>query len=189
MTGALATDQTRSIVEPLDTANGNGVFVLFSSVSGPVSITATEADHEAKTQAVNVPIGGIASLDFSVVSTVPPTITQVLPAMVAASGGASITITGTAFVSGATSVTVRGVAATDVVVTSKTSLVCTVPAGTPGRADVVVTTPVGSATASGAITYVGAPMISAVNPARGLASGGTTGVDLWLELRRGGERP
>ena len=36
-----------------------------------------------------------------------------------------------------------------------------------------MTTPVGSATARGAVTYVGAPTITAVNPARGRFSGGT----------------
>ena len=121
VTGALGNDKTRSLVEPLDTANGNGVFVLFSSVSGPVSITATEADHEGEdTGRQCLDLAGSASLDFSVVSTVPRRLPRCCLPWSRPRGGASITITGTAFVSGATSVTVRGVAATDVVVTSKT---------------------------------------------------------------------
>ena len=173
VTGALPTDQATTIVEPLDPANGNGIFVLFSSTGGAVDVTATDADHVAKTQSIDVRTGGIASLDFTLAPASPPTITQVLPAAIAASGGTSLAITGTAFASGATTVTIRGVAATGVAVTGTTSLVCTAPAGAPGAADVVVTTPVGSATARGAVTYVGAPTITAVNPARGHFSGGT----------------
>ena len=69
--------------------------------------------------------------------------------------------------------TVRGVAATGVEVTGTTSLVCTVPAGAPGRRGCRRDDACRLGHGVGAITYVGAPTISAVNPARGHLSGGT----------------
>ena len=131
VTGACRATKPATIVEPLDPANGNGIFVLFSSIGGPVNVTATDADHVAKTQTVNVPAAGSPRSTSAALPASPPTITQVLPATIAASGGTPITITGTAFASGATTVTVRGVAATGVEVTGTTSLVCTAPAGAP----------------------------------------------------------
>ena len=89
VTGALPTNQATTIVEPLNPANGNGIFVLFSSTGGAVDVTATDADHVAKTQSIDVRTGGIASLDFTLAPASPPTITQVLPAAIAASGGTS----------------------------------------------------------------------------------------------------
>ena len=65
VTNTATGDRTTTIVEPLDPANGNGIFVLFSSVTGAVNLTVTEADHKDKTLPVNVPLGGMASLGFT----------------------------------------------------------------------------------------------------------------------------
>lgn len=81
-----------------------------------------------------------------------PTITSVSPSSGSPGGGESVTITGTDL-TGATSVTFGGVAATNVVVVSGTTVTATVPAGAPGAVNVTVTTPGGTATATGAYTY------------------------------------
>ena len=69
------------------------------------------------------------------------------------SGGTAITITGT-FMNGATSVKVGGVPATDVVAVNSTTVTAVTPAGSVGAASVEVTGAKGTATASGAFTYV-----------------------------------
>jgi len=69
------------------------------------------------------------------------------------SGGTAITITGT-FLNGATSVKVGGVSATDVVAVNSTTVTAVTPAGSIGPASVEVTGAKGTATASGAFTYI-----------------------------------
>ena len=85
----------------------------------------------------------------------PPTITGVQPPGGPTAGGAVITVTGTNFTS-LTSVTVGGALCLNVNVPNTTTLTCTVPAGSVGAKDVVVSTATGSATAAGAYTYVAA---------------------------------
>jgi formylglycine-generating enzyme required for sulfatase activity len=68
-------------------------------------------------------------------------------------GGTAITITGT-FLNGATSVKVGGVSATDVVAVNSTTVTAVTPAGSIGPASVEVTGAKGTATASGAFTYI-----------------------------------
>ena len=69
------------------------------------------------------------------------------------SGGTAITITGS-FLNGATSVKVGGVPATDVVAVNSTTVTAVTPAGSVGTASVEVTGAKGTATASGAFTYI-----------------------------------
>ncbi len=69
------------------------------------------------------------------------------------SGGTAITITGT-FMNGATSVKVGGVPATNVVAVNSTTVTAVTPAGSVGAASVEVTGAKGTATASGAFTYI-----------------------------------
>jgi len=69
------------------------------------------------------------------------------------SGGTAITITGS-FLNGASSVKVGGVSATDVVAVNSTTVTAVTPAGSIGPASVEVTGPKGTATASGAFTYI-----------------------------------
>jgi formylglycine-generating enzyme required for sulfatase activity len=82
-----------------------------------------------------------------------PTIMAVSPASGPLGGGTAITITGTNF-GGATSVTIGGVAATSVTVVNATTISAVTPAGTSGAQTVVITTPGGTATTSGAFNYV-----------------------------------
>lgn len=81
-----------------------------------------------------------------------PTVRSVAPARGDIGGGSTITVTG-ADLSGATGVTVGGHAATGVRVVSDGEVTATVPAGVAGTADVTVTTPRGTDTATDAYTY------------------------------------
>ncbi|MEV7973839.1 IPT/TIG domain-containing protein [Cellulomonas sp. NPDC089187] len=99
------------------------------------------------------------------------TFTGVTPTTVPTSGGTTITIAGTGL-AGATGVTVGGVVATNVIATA-TSVTATVPVSeTAGPATVSVQFPAGTRTA-GTVTYQ-EPTITAVTPATGPTSGGTT---------------
>ena len=69
------------------------------------------------------------------------------------SGGTAITITGS-FLNGATSVKVGGVPATDVVAVNSTTVTAVTPAGSVGATSVEVTGAKGTATASGAFTFI-----------------------------------
>ena len=87
-------------------------------------------------------------------------------------GATTITIVGTNL-TGATSVKIGGVSATNVVVSSATSMTAKTPASAAGLKDVTVTTAGGTATKTGAFTYVASPTITLVTPATGPTSGGT----------------
>ncbi|MGA8615542.1 MAG: IPT/TIG domain-containing protein [Xanthobacteraceae bacterium] len=80
-----------------------------------------------------------------------PSVTTIGPTFGLTTGGNTVTITGSNFIPGtlhsgavATTVSIGGHAATNVVVSSTVSITATVPAGSAGAADVVVTTPVGN---------------------------------------------
>ncbi|MEM9977858.1 MAG: IPT/TIG domain-containing protein, partial [Cyanobacteria bacterium P01_D01_bin.2] len=105
----------------------------------------------------------------------PPAISSISPTEGAASGGNTITINGSNF--GATqnggSVTIGNNACTNYT-WSDTQVTCTVPAGTPGSANLVLT--IGAGFSSGAITYLylSDPIITFINPTQGPAAGGNT---------------
>jgi prepilin-type processing-associated H-X9-DG protein len=103
-----------------------------------------------------------------------PTVTAVSPSAGPTSGGTTVTITGTNFVTGAT-VSVGGIAATGVNVVSPTSITFTAPAGTAGTVDVKVTTPGGTsaAVAVDQFVYLGVPTVTAITPSAGPTAGGT----------------
>ncbi|NGN39688.1 autotransporter domain-containing protein [Mesorhizobium sp. CGMCC 1.15528] len=81
-----------------------------------------------------------------------PTIASVAPTSGTTEGGTSVVITGTDL-TGATAVTFGGTEATSFTVDSATQITATTPTHAEGAVDVVVTTPGGSATATGAFTY------------------------------------
>ncbi len=91
-----------------------------------------------------------------------PTIISVVPGEGPATGGTPITITGTNLAGDSSSpveVTVGGRTLT-ITSDSSTQIVGTVPPGTPGPADVTVTTDGGSVTKSGAFTYLSVSPVS-----------------------------
>ena len=106
-----------------------------------------------------------------------PTFTSITPATGPAAGGTPVTIVGTNFVSGGSSgVTIGGVAATNVVVVDSAHITATIPAGTAGTQNVVITNNDGqTVTATGAYTYTApAPTFTSISPSSGPAAGGQT---------------
>lgn len=114
-------------------------------------------------------------IDAGTFTYVAPTITSIVPARGPVTGGTTVTITGTGF-TGVTGVTFADVPGTDVVVDpSGTSLTVVTPAGLVGPVDVLVLLPGENASAPGGFTYqAAAPVVTAISPARGGVSGGTT---------------
>lgn len=81
----------------------------------------------------------------------PPTVTSITPATGTTAGGTAVTIVGTNF-TGATVVTIGGTTITPVIV-DDTHITGVTPAKTAGAKDLVVTTPAGTVTSTGAFTY------------------------------------
>lgn len=103
----------------------------------------------------------------------PPTISQVNPNHGLASGGTSVTITGTGFQNGAT-VSFGGTVSPSVTFNSSIQLTATAPAHAAGLVGVTVTNPdTGSATANNAYTFDPLPTISGLSPNNGTTAGGT----------------
>lgn len=130
-----------------------GVAATSVVVVSSTTITAVTGAHTAGVVdvVVTTPSGavtGTAAFTYTGL----PTISLVAPGTGGAAGGTAITITGTNFVTGST-VTVGGGAATSVVVASATSITCATPAHAAATVNVVVTTPYGVATATGAFIY------------------------------------
>jgi hypothetical protein len=111
-----------------------------------------------------------------------PTVISLSVKMGPVTGGTSVVLSGTNLV-GITSLTVGGSPATLVSSTS-TTVTFTTPAKLAGTYDVVVQNALGSATLSGAFTYVAAPTISSIAPIAGGMTGGQlitiTGANLAL---------
>jgi hypothetical protein len=82
----------------------------------------------------------------------PPVVSHVSPNAGPADGGTGVTIVGSRF-TGVTGVTFGGAAATDVIAVDDGLVLATAPAHAAGVVDVAVTTPAGTATATGAYTY------------------------------------
>ena len=118
------------------------------AVGSSTSITALTPQHAAGTVDVTVTnsdgqVGTLAgSYTFTTAGSDPPTVTSISPNNGPFSGGTSVSITGTNFVSGAT-VTFGGVAANSMNVVSTTSITATTPSHAAGSVDVTVTNPDG----------------------------------------------
>ncbi len=139
------------------------------------SLTAvTPAGTAGPKDVVVTTVGGSGTLTSGFTYRAAPSVSGMTPDTGPAAGGTSVTITGSGFVSGATTVTIGGAAATGVVVGSASSLTAVTPAGTAGPRDVAVTTAGGSATLTGAFTYLAAPTVSEVTPNSGSLAGGAT---------------
>ncbi len=105
-----------------------------------------------------------------------PTITSVTPTSGTTAGGTKLTITGTDL-TGTSKVTIGGVDATGLTVVSATQVTLTAPAHAAGAVDIVLITPGGTVTKTGAFTYVApapaAPTMTSVAPTSGTTAGGT----------------
>jgi hypothetical protein len=107
----------------------------------------------------------------------PPAVTGVSPTSGPVGGGTTVTITGSGF-TGATGVMFGTIPATNAAVVSDTTITAVSPAGTAGVSDVTVSTPSGTSSPVTAdqFTYTSGatPAITAVSPASGPSTGGTT---------------
>jgi hypothetical protein len=121
-----------------------------------------------KTVVVSTP-GGIALGSYTYDDA--PTVTSLKPPAGPVNGGTVLKLEGSNFVA-PINVTVGGRPCSSLVVTSEKAASCVTPTGTAGIADVVVTTPGGTAT--GSFTYDDVPSISTVTPDQGPVAGGTT---------------
>jgi hypothetical protein len=104
-----------------------------------------------------------------------PTVLSVAPTSGPTAGGTEVTINGANFAEGA-GVLIGGVAATNVRVSGSTKILAVTGAHAAGAVDVTVTVDGRSSTLSSAFTYasIPAPTITAVSPASGPTTGGTT---------------
>ena len=111
-------------------------------------------------------------------------VSAVFPGQGPAEGGGAVLITGAGFVEGfatrgggqvsaQTRIALGGAPATDVDVIDDNRLLLTVPAGTPGAADVAVTNPNGTGTCAGCYRYLARVQVDSLEPARGPSRGGT----------------
>jgi hypothetical protein len=124
---------------------------------------------------VITPGGRVISFDaFTYVAE--PTISSLTPNQGPLAGGTGVTLTGTNL-TGAI-VIVDKTRLTSITVDSDTQIRFTTPAGAAGAADVVVTTPSGTATSVGGFTYVRPPTITGLFPNQGPMIGGT---EVYLE--------
>ena len=161
-----------------------GTSAMNVSVTSSTSLTAVTPAHSAG--AVNVAVinpdgqsGTLASgFTYSTPQAPAPTVTTVTPNSGPTTGGTSVTIAGTNFVSGA-NVTFGGTSATNVSVTSSTSLTAVTPAHSAGAVNVAVINPDGqSGTKTNGYTYTTpsapAPTVTGVSPNTGSTAGGTS---------------
>jgi hypothetical protein len=129
--------------------------------AGSVSVVVTNTDSQ----------NGTLTNGYSYTNPAPK-VNSIAPNSGPAAGGASMTITGTGFLSGAT-VSLGGTAATGVNVVSSTSITATTATHTAGVVSVVVTNNDSqSSSLSNAYTYIAAPTIAGINPSTGPIGGG-----------------
>ncbi len=144
--------------------NGNGTATLSGTPSSagsyPILIGAANGQGSPAQQSFVLDVDPV------------PAVTGINPAAGPATGGSSVTITGSGF-TGATAVTFGTTPATSFTVGSDTAITATAPPGS-GSGDVTVTTPGGTSTTSSAdsFTWVAAPVVTGVSPAAGPLTGG-----------------
>jgi hypothetical protein len=102
----------------------------------------------------------------------PPTVTATTPTKGPTVGGTTVKITGTNFTT-VTAVTFGTTTATSFTRTSATQITAVTPASVAGTVKVSVTTKFGTGKKTAAFTYVPAPTVTTVTPAKGPVAGGT----------------
>jgi hypothetical protein len=128
-------------------------FATSFTMTGPNTIVAVTPSHAAGSVVIRVvtPKGFSTSLnDYTFVT--PPTITSFTPTLGPASGGTTLTITGTHFTA-ATAVTFGTTPAASYTVTSPTTITAVTSSHAPGTTTINVTTRGGTATAPSDYTY------------------------------------
>jgi len=150
-------------------APANNVVVVSAT-----QITATTPVGAAGAATVTVTNAGSqsGSLTNGFTYIVAPAVNGLSPNSGPATGGTSVTITGTNFASGAT-VTIGGAAATNIVVVSSTQITATTPAGAAGPVSVTVTVNGQTGSLTNSFTYIAPATVSSISPNTGSTSGGT----------------
>jgi hypothetical protein len=170
-TGWALSDTISGVKVGITTATNTLVVNNNGALSGTITVPSVSAGLQ--NIIITGTIGGAQTFSnaFTVVGV--PTVTVISPNSGSTTGGTSVTITGTNFVTGAT-VTIGGNAAIGINVTSSTTITATTPAGTAGAQNVVVTNVAGSGTLTGGFTYVSPPTVTAISPPSGPTAGGTS---------------
>ena len=176
------------------TAGGTTVTITGTNLTGATAVkfgttSATITADTATSITATAPAGSAGTVDVTVTTpggtsatgagdhytyVARPTVTGLNPSTGPATGGTTVTVTGTNLTS-ATAVKFGANNATNFTVSSATSITATAPPGATGTVDVTVTTTGGtSATvATDKYTYVGGPTVTSISPAAGPSSGGT----------------
>ncbi|MGQ9592491.1 MAG: IPT/TIG domain-containing protein, partial [Planctomycetota bacterium] len=153
----------------------DGIPATSISVVSSTQIACRTPAHPAGFVAVTVAIeGGLSdTLERAFEYVSGPAIQSVSPPSGPTSGGIRVTIQGENFAAGA-SVRFGDTPATEVTVPSSTTILCTAPAGDPGRVAVRVENPDGQSSAlPDAFEYIPPPRVLSVSPPSGPAAGGT----------------
>jgi hypothetical protein len=137
--------------------------ITSAHIAGTVDVTVTNADTQS----------GVLATSYTYQAA--PTISTITPSAGPLSGGTTINIIGSGFLTGAT-VTIGSGICTVPVVVSSTSMTCTTPLRTSsGIVNVSVTnTDSQSGTLTGGFIYIAAPVVSTISPSAGALAGGTT---------------
>jgi hypothetical protein len=119
--------------------------------------------------------GGQGAAYVDQLQTTNVTVQSISPAAGPLAGGTPVTINGTGF-STATVVDFGTVPVTSFTINSAAQITAVSPAGTAGTVDVTVTSPAGTSTTSSTdqFTYAAAPALTAISPAAGPSTGGTS---------------
>ena len=122
-------------------------------VVSSTTITAVTPAHATGSVSITITTPSRTSTFQNAFSYASSSILSIVPNTGVFGGGTQITISGS-YLSGATSVTIGGAPATNLIVVSPTTITAVTPTGTPGPADVVVTTPAGTLTSSNGFSYL-----------------------------------
>lgn len=159
-TGATAVEFGSANATSFSVKSGSSITATSPAGTGVVNVTVTTPEGTSNTSPVDQFIYG-------------PSVTGVSPDRGPGSGGTSVTITGSDF-TGATAVEFGSTDATSFEVNSESSITAVSPEGT-GTVDVTVIEPEATSPISSAdqFSYVPAPTVTSVSPARGPEVGGT----------------
>ncbi|MET8629840.1 IPT/TIG domain-containing protein [Kitasatospora sp. NPDC004669] len=141
----------------------------FTVVSDSDLVATAPAGSGTVQVTVTTPGGTSNSLAYTY--TAPPVVTTIVPTQGPASGGNTVTLTGSGF-TGVTAVRFGAVAASSFTVVSATQITATVPTGGPGPSGVTVTT-AGGTSLPVPYYYLSNPQLTAVVPDEGPVLGGT----------------
>jgi type II secretory pathway pseudopilin PulG len=142
--------QDKSDANPIILGGNGSGDVIGGTVYAPSAVVDTAGNGlltAGAVEAKGLTCGGNSSLSIGFPVPTVPTVTGLSPTSGPAAGGTSVTITGSGFASGDT-VSFGANAGTSVVVNSASSITVTSPAGSVGRVDVTVITPVGTTATS-----------------------------------------